>query len=365
MFSQATVLVCREHGRHRFDIDFTINGWPLATMITVEPNVTEEKLRTLLAEGHECVVLDFKRTFDPDKKSTWVELAKDVGAMQIQGGYIVLGVDDQGNPIQGLTAVQAQEIDEANLRNHFKKWIPEPFEIRSASHEVNGMLLGLIYVAPHEEGFCIFKADGQYDGKLVFRAGDVFARHGSASERWQQQDIPRIRARLRQRSDADTRGKIHAQALPTIRTVAGQCEGLLRDLIKASTLDFDLKTLRSSDLAKACSLVKPNDRAPLLIGNQYATWLDYLFYWRDRSQRFFHELEPTFSHLEADLLCLLMEIEHCSYFMQLDSLRGCGGSVRNRDLAWLASSLWKYLELTRRLKAAAMAVQSIHEAGRS
>lgn len=48
----------------------------------------------------------------------------------------------------------------------------------------------------------MFKADGSYAGpdgreRFKFRAGDVFARHGTASERWTQRDLDRVRRRIR------------------------------------------------------------------------------------------------------------------------------------------------------------------------
>jgi hypothetical protein len=50
------------------------------------------------------------------------------------------------------------------------------------------------------DGFCVFARDGIYEenGKptIVFRHGEVFARHGTTNERWKQSDIDRIRHRI-------------------------------------------------------------------------------------------------------------------------------------------------------------------------
>jgi hypothetical protein len=79
-----------------------------------------------------------------------------------------------------------------------RKYLPEPFDLRSAAHVIEGSTVVVIYIDPNPSGFCIFRADGNYPGSSspVFRAGDVFARHGSASERWRQEDIERVMSRI-------------------------------------------------------------------------------------------------------------------------------------------------------------------------
>jgi predicted HTH transcriptional regulator len=121
--------------------------------------------------------------------------------MQVDGGYIVVGAADGGQPSSEVAMATAGRYDEASVRNILKKWIPEPFHIRIGRHVIDGCNLVLIYVAPNLDGMCVFSADGQYAndaGKstTVFRAGDIYARHGSKSERMAQHDIVRIVRRL-------------------------------------------------------------------------------------------------------------------------------------------------------------------------
>jgi hypothetical protein len=58
--------------------------------------VEDEKLAELLAHGTEYPELDFKRRVDPTTTEGLVELALDVGAMQVRGGYILAGFDGDG-----------------------------------------------------------------------------------------------------------------------------------------------------------------------------------------------------------------------------------------------------------------------------
>jgi hypothetical protein len=85
-------------------------------MPVIEPNVTKDKLVQLLDEGAESETLDFKETCDLSSKSDQVETAKDTGAMQVDGGFFVIGSDSQGRPTGRFTDAQAKLFDEATLR---------------------------------------------------------------------------------------------------------------------------------------------------------------------------------------------------------------------------------------------------------
>jgi hypothetical protein len=158
----------------------------------IEPVVTEEKLRQLLDEQHESDLLDYKTKLCLDDTRDVVELAKDFGAMQIDGGFIVIGADNTGTVTDQVTERDVELLDEAIVRPKLARYLPEPFEIRCAHHIIAGQRVGIIYVGPNVEGFCVFKASGNYPGGAAFRAGEVFARHGTSSEPWRQSDIKRI-----------------------------------------------------------------------------------------------------------------------------------------------------------------------------
>ena len=42
-------------------------------------------------------------------------MAKDVGAMQVKGGYIVIGVDDDGQPTGNMDGTNTSPFDPAKL----------------------------------------------------------------------------------------------------------------------------------------------------------------------------------------------------------------------------------------------------------
>jgi hypothetical protein len=175
--------------------------------VVVEPILTEEKLRSLLAEQHEQSSLDFKRSLDlaatASGRRDTVELAKDVAAMQSEpaGGYLVVGADDHGAAVPDLTPQLARHFDEATVRQKLARYLAEPFTVRCAVHQIDGNTVALIYVGPSDHGWCIFRADGDYEDppgtkRTVFRIGDVFVRHGTSSERWQDADRHRLTEQL-------------------------------------------------------------------------------------------------------------------------------------------------------------------------
>jgi len=162
--------------------------------------VTREKVTELLALQSEHDILDYKTECDLNDPVAVMEIAKDIGAMMILGGYLVIGVDGQGNPTGRVSETHARLFDPASLHQKLSRYLPAGFEIRSAPHEVNGSRVVVIYVAPHSDGFCVFQTDGHRpNNSFVFRRGDVLARHGTRSERWEQADIAEVRRRLIQR----------------------------------------------------------------------------------------------------------------------------------------------------------------------
>ena len=188
--------------------------------------VGADTLARLLALQGERDWLDYKSRCDLSLTRDVVEITKDIGAMMIAGGYIVVGADDNGQPAG--EAAQLDLFDPATVHAKVAKYLPDPFEIRVARHPCGNQSYAVIYVAPHAAGFCVFECDGNYTDSVkgtrtVFRAGDVFARHGTRSERWNQRDIAEIKQRLQ--ADADRGRDQDAEALALIDDISGQLGG--------------------------------------------------------------------------------------------------------------------------------------------
>lgn len=156
-------------------------------MFVVEPTAGDEKLRQLLAEGHESPSLDYKSTVDLSAHHDVVELVKDLAAMRAEalGGYIVVGAADDGTPTDGLSDDRkAALFDEAALRGKVGKYLSEPLQLLAGVHVVDGHRYACVFVGSTERGFEVLRLEGTHEKKTVFQAGDVFVRRGTASVRW-------------------------------------------------------------------------------------------------------------------------------------------------------------------------------------
>lgn len=158
-----------------------------------EPRLDEAKLRELLRAAHEHEGLDYKRQLDLADGGATLELVKDIAAFSAAGGYLVIGRDDGGRPTGLVTEEHATRLDESRLRAKVKRYLPELLTLRTARHELDGDRFVLVYVGPHPDGFVILQDDGQTPNGHVFRRGDVFVRHGTASERWSPNDFAQIK----------------------------------------------------------------------------------------------------------------------------------------------------------------------------
>jgi predicted HTH transcriptional regulator len=165
--------------------------------IVVEPDLTSVKVRELVTRGVESAKLDYKRLYDPSDAKSRMQLVRHVIAMaNTAGGYIVIGVDDDGTPV-GVDPLLIGRLDEATIRTQIAG-----FTSTSIPLFVNNRIsfedhaLAIITVLPLDDRIAVIAADGQYSdaGRQThaFRKGDVFVRHGSSSERWDQDDADSV-----------------------------------------------------------------------------------------------------------------------------------------------------------------------------
>ncbi|MEU7171457.1 MULTISPECIES: helix-turn-helix domain-containing protein [Micromonospora] len=237
----------------------------------VEPVLTEEKLRSLLAEGCEQSCLDFKTMCDLSHTYDTVALVKDVAAMlgNDQGGYIIIGVADDGTPVTGLTRRHLELFDESRLRAKIGKYITEPLELGVARHTIDGCPMVLLYVAASPRGFHIFTRNGEYEiddpqakgGKrkgFEFRRGEVYVRRGTSSVVWEPADRERLIAAIVGRQKEQWRAEYREEmsALISVRLAAHNLQQL-----PASAMTWRLDASAFDELA--LELMRRHDDIPL------------------------------------------------------------------------------------------------------
>jgi hypothetical protein len=159
--------------------------------------VTDERLAALLALATEYDDLDFKRTVELSTTRAEVEFAKDVGAMNVKGGYIVIGVDNQGNPTGDMDGADTSIFDAANLVPKMERYLEGPLDITTSVLSRNEHVVVVACVRPNARGCAFFRTDGQYtrdDGRQVrvFQAGEVFWRHNTRSVRITREGLDEI-----------------------------------------------------------------------------------------------------------------------------------------------------------------------------
>jgi hypothetical protein len=172
---------------------------PLNSPVVLDGIVSDEKLAELLALQAEYPELDYKEALDLTETGSKIELAKDIGAMQVLGGYILLGVDDDGVPVGGFDGIDLRPFDEASLKPAMLRYMAGPLQLRSRVSEYDGKTVVIVYVGPHPAGCAFFTAVGNYRRNdrdhTPFRAGDVFWRDGTSSTRMTQAGLETVIAR--------------------------------------------------------------------------------------------------------------------------------------------------------------------------
>lgn len=158
-------------------------------MIVPDGHTDPEKLRQLLTAAEETH-LDFKASVDFQNTKDRIEFVKDAVTMANRppGGYIVIGVDDNGSPcIPAGTLANPRQFDGANLNQQVRKYIEGETHIVSQTHQHDGHDFVLVWIPHHRDGLPVpMKATGQYldergRDKVVFREGDVLVREGAAN----------------------------------------------------------------------------------------------------------------------------------------------------------------------------------------
>lgn len=161
-------------------------------------SVDADLLRTLLARSAESDDLDYKSTWDPGERSDLVELCKDIAAMESlsNGGYVLVGSDDRGNPSGTFSVTDPSKFDEQKIRSRVVSVLGEPIDLSCSLHRFGDHDFFVLGVGPNRDGMRIMPKDGEYPGKTVWREGDVFVRRGTSSIRWNQHEARGIVERI-------------------------------------------------------------------------------------------------------------------------------------------------------------------------
>lgn len=156
-------------------------------MIVPDGRTDPEKLKELLGNPEETH-LDLKATVDLTGAEGKLKFVKDAVAMSQRhpGGYILIGVDNDGNPCMPLGTIQDRaRYDGSRVQALIRTYIEGEVHVLVQIHELDSNEIVMVYVQQNRDGLPVpFNKDGQYqgpDGKsvCVFRRGEIFVREGA------------------------------------------------------------------------------------------------------------------------------------------------------------------------------------------
>jgi hypothetical protein len=206
--------------------------------VVVDSALSLDRLAELLAMARESAKLDYKLMYDASDRNSRVRLSKHILAMaNTAGGYLVLGASDNGGRV-GLTPEIVERLDEADLRHQIGTFSTVPISLFLANRlELGGKIFALVCVLPLSDRIAVAADDGSIvtSGRpsTLFRQGDVLVRHGSASERWNQDDADWIAERI-----------VRARKDQWLRDFAGDFKRLV-ELSGGGAQPIDASTLKS------------------------------------------------------------------------------------------------------------------------
>lgn len=190
-------------------------------------STSAERLAELMNFGAERDEVDYKRQLDlggGSKKDT-VAFAKDCMAFMNRptGGYLVVGVDDNGKVDPEATPITKSHFDPSQLQDKVQTYVDAQVRISCNVHKVDDRLVALIYVHPAPGGLPVPAAkDGTYkDARsnrdaFEFHKGQVFVRQGASNVVLKHSHWPDLlsdyRRRVRDEARADIDRLVHSVA---------------------------------------------------------------------------------------------------------------------------------------------------------
>ncbi|WP_031333254.1 helix-turn-helix domain-containing protein [Williamsia sp. D3] len=180
--------------------------------IVVDERTDSEKLHELLGQA-EQQALEYKASLDLTDRETRLNFVKDAVAMgNMGGGYILVGVGDDGHACASSGSIDQSRFDPARLNDIFRKYTRPMLALVSQLHTIGGNDVMLIFVPPTPGPPLPMIADGDYDvptkGKRYkFRKGDVLVREGAQNVALDYSHWPALLARhdeaIRERTRRD------------------------------------------------------------------------------------------------------------------------------------------------------------------
>lgn len=222
--------------------------------LVIDGRIDKEKLYELLRSG-EQTQLEYKEIIDLSDNKDKLNFVKDVVAMSNRsgGGYILIGVQDDGTPCLKVGELDLPKFDGARLGDTVRRYIETQIRIHSQPHVLdNGCEVLVVRVEGHADGLPVPMAmNGQYhpdNGKkpiMVFREGDLLVREGAANVQLRHTHWKDVLAL----HDENLRTQAMRDAQLLIKGFVEQLQLGLSHQVVPLTLDMDNETFASAVVA--------------------------------------------------------------------------------------------------------------------
>lgn len=190
------------------------------TQITLDEDVSLEKLKFLIDLGIEEERLDYKESLDlseKNKKKAKIDLVCDLIAMSnTDGGYVIIGVKELSPKgkyqLESVSKDCLNQITQEKMIEFMANYVDAKVKLIIKSHVIEEKDIILIYVSKSKI-LTPFKLDGQSgNNEIKFRSGDIYVRHGATSTKAKHEDlikfIESIRLDERRKLSNETKGTV-------------------------------------------------------------------------------------------------------------------------------------------------------------
>lgn len=132
--------------------------------------------------------------------------------------------------------------------------------------------------------------------------------------------------------------------------VIGEYKSQIDAIKKETNTLIEKQYLSQDEIETMFQQISPQGKAPLILGNinNYANWMQYFSFYRDRTQKTIQKIFVHMPFLDSKLVKILAHIDDCGHFKVIELLSNM--TFGNNDMKPFASSFYEYSILCKELE---------------
>ncbi|MFA7610171.1 MAG: hypothetical protein WCY51_01655 [Sulfurimonas sp.] len=132
--------------------------------------------------------------------------------------------------------------------------------------------------------------------------------------------------------------------------IIGDYKSQIDAIKKETNTSIEKQYLNEIDIETMFQQLNPKGKAPLVLGNinNYANWMQYFSFYKDRTQKTIQKIFVHMPFLDSKLVKILAHIDDCEHFTVIELLSNM--TFGNSDMKSFASSFYKYSMLCKELE---------------